>query len=108
MQVINASAHSTRRLIIPQTDTRKYAALYDALNNSSGTVNSTSSQKTNVTLHTSYNAPDDKPAYHKVKRGETLADIADTYGIDVSDLKTWNHLHHNKAVVGQRLKISHG
>jgi membrane-bound lytic murein transglycosylase D len=109
MQVINASAHSTRRLIIPQTDTRKYAALYDALNNSSGTANSTStsSQKTYVPLHTSYNT-DDKPAYHKVKRGETLAAIADTYGIDVSDLKTWNHLHHNKAVVGQRLKISHG
>jgi membrane-bound lytic murein transglycosylase D len=108
MQVINASAHSPRRLIIPQTDPRKYAALYDALNNSSGTVNSTSSQKTYVPLHTSYNTPDDKPAYHKVKRGETLADIADTYGVDVNDLKTWNHLHHNKAVVGQRLKISHG
>jgi membrane-bound lytic murein transglycosylase D len=109
MQVINASAHSPRRLIIPQTDTKRYAALYDALNNSSGAVNSTSSQKTYVPLHTSYNAPDDKPAaYHKVKRGETLAYIADTYGVDVNDLKTWNHLHHNKAVVGQRLKISRG
>lgn len=107
MQVINGSANSPRRLIVPQTDPRKYAALYDALNSGNG-ANITSSQKTYVPLHTSYSSTDDRPAYHKVKRGETLADIADTYGIDVNDLKTWNHLRHNKAVVGQRLKISHG
>jgi len=107
MQVINASAHNPRRLIIPQADPRRYAALYDALN-AGNTVTGVPAQKTYGTLHTSYNKPDDKPSYHKVKRGETLAAIADTYGVDVNDLKTWNHLHHNKAVVGQRLKISQG
>jgi membrane-bound lytic murein transglycosylase D len=45
------------------------------------------------------------PSYHKVRRGETLSDIADTYGIEVQDIKVWNHLHSNKAVVGQRLKV---
>ena len=109
MQVINGSAHSPRRLIIPQADSRKYAALYDALNSSAPGVAYIAPQKTYVPLHSNYTAADDnKPAYHKVKRGETLADIADKYGVEVSDLKTWNHLHHNKAVVGQRLKISNG
>jgi len=106
-QVINASVRSPRRLIIPQADPRTYAALYDVLN-AGNTVSGVPLQKTYVPLHTSYNAPDDKPSYHKVKRGETLAAIADNYGVDVNDLKTWNHLHRNKAVVGQRLKISHG
>jgi membrane-bound lytic murein transglycosylase D len=110
MQVINASAHSPRRLIIPQVDKAKYAALYNALNSTSATAAyaPAAPQKTYVPVHSTYTAVDDKPAYHKVKRGETLADIADRYGVEVSDLKTWNHLHHNKAVVGQRLKISNG
>ncbi|WP_461450054.1 lytic transglycosylase domain-containing protein [Mucilaginibacter sp.] len=110
MQVINASAHSPRRLIIPQVERTKYSALYDALNNTTGSTSyaAAASPKIYVPLHSTYSAADDKPAYHKVKRGETLADIADRYGVEVSDLKTWNHLHHNKAVVGQRLKISNG
>jgi membrane-bound lytic murein transglycosylase D len=40
-----------------------------------------------------------------VKRGESLGDIADNFGIEVQDLKAWNHLHSNKAVVGQTLKV---
>jgi membrane-bound lytic murein transglycosylase D len=105
MQAINATSASPRRLIIPQITAARYAALYDALN--VGAASAAAPQKVyNATPEES--RPEQMPAYHKVRRGETLAAIADKYGVDVQDLKTWNHLHHNKAVVGQRLIISHG
>lgn len=46
-----------------------------------------------------------KAIYHKVKKGQTLSDIADKYGILVSKIKKWNHLRSTRIQVGQRLKI---
>ncbi|SDS01216.1 membrane-bound lytic murein transglycosylase D [Mucilaginibacter mallensis] len=101
-QMINGSPANPRRLIIPQCNSKSYSALYDALN--SGVISPV------LPAHASYvsyaeEKPEHKPAYHKVKRGETLSDIADRYGVDVQDLKNWNHLHH-KPAVGQKLKLS--
>jgi membrane-bound lytic murein transglycosylase D len=105
LQVINGTCNKPRRLIIPQGDRNTYTALYNALN--SGNAAAVVPQKTYV-ASLANTTPEEMPTYHKVRRGETLAYIADEYGIELSDLKAWNHLHHNKAVVGQRLKISHG
>jgi membrane-bound lytic murein transglycosylase D len=44
--------------------------------------------------------------YHTVKRGETLNDIADDFGVDVQDLKVWNHIKGSKVAVGTRLRLS--
>jgi membrane-bound lytic murein transglycosylase D len=102
-QIINGTAKSPRRMIIPQVDKARYAALYDALNNTSNAY-APAPKPVYAAYHE--DKPDKIPASHKVRRGETLSDIADTYGIEVQDLKVWNHLHSNKAVVGQRLKLS--
>jgi len=102
MQAINATPANPRKLIIPHANTNNYAALYDALNAGAGAP--AAQQKIYIS------APEvSKPetSYHKVRRGETLASIADRYGVEVEDLKAWNHLRH-KPVVGQRLIISHG
>jgi membrane-bound lytic murein transglycosylase D len=103
-QMINGSPANPRRLIIPQCSSKSYPALYDALNN--GIISPVSQQQARPT-YASYidEKPEHRPAYHKVKRGETLSDIADRYGVDVQDLKNWNHLRH-KPAVGQRLKLS--
>jgi membrane-bound lytic murein transglycosylase D len=99
--IVNGTNTTPRRLIIPQVDKDKYGALYDALDNSSIAA----------TRHATY--PPDRegthektPLYHKVRKGETLRGIADAYGIEVQDLKAWNHLHGGKAVIGQKLKLS--
>jgi membrane-bound lytic murein transglycosylase D len=42
---------------------------------------------------------------HKVKKGETIYDIARRYGVDIQSLKKHNSLHGNKILVGQILKI---
>ena len=101
-QAINGTAAKPRRMIIPQIDKAQYAALYDVLNNS--TTTSPVAQPVYAAYHPEPKA-DRLPSYHKVKRGETLGDIADNFGIEVQDLKAWNHLHSNKAVVGQTLKV---
>ncbi len=98
--IINGTTTAPRRLVIPEIDKAKYAALYDALNNSK-IVATTPIPATGP--HESYAVK--APMYHTVKRGETLSNIASSYGIDLEDLKSWNHLHNGKVVVGQRLRI---
>lgn len=46
-----------------------------------------------------------KIKYHKVRRGDSLSEISDKYGISLSDLKKWNRLRSNKAPLGRNLKI---
>jgi membrane-bound lytic murein transglycosylase D len=101
-QIINGTAKAPRRMVIPQIDKARYGALYEALNNSN--VVATAPQVMNVSYQD--DQPEKTPAYHRVRRGETLSDIADDYSIDVQDIKVWNHLHSNKAVVGQKLRLS--
>lgn len=43
--------------------------------------------------------------YHKVRKGDSLSEISDRYGITMSELKKWNHLRGNKAPLGRKLKI---
>ncbi len=65
------------------------------------------SVKQNDTTNTS-NANRDfvsRTKYHKVRRGDNLAEISDKYGVTVSDLKKWNRLKSNKAPLGRNLKI---
>ncbi|MCR8558452.1 LysM peptidoglycan-binding domain-containing protein [Mucilaginibacter sp. BJC16-A38] len=102
-QIINGTANKPRRMIIPQIDKTKYAALYEALNNSTYAAAAPQPMVYAAAYHERKEAK--TPSYHKVRRGETLRDIADNYGIEVQDIKVWNHLHSNKAVVGQRLKV---
>lgn len=48
-----------------------------------------------------------KTTWHKVKRGETLSEIADDYGVSMRNLLTWNSLGSaNRIRAGQRLRIS--
>ena len=50
-------------------------------------------------------AAEETPAYHMVKRGETLFAIADRYGIDLKDLKKLNKIKRAGITVGQRLRL---
>lgn len=49
---------------------------------------------------------DNKPAEHRVRRGDTLGKIASTYGVSVSQLKSWNNLKSSTIVPGQRLALN--
>ena len=42
---------------------------------------------------------------HKVKKGETLGQIATKYGVTVDDLRKWNNIKGNNIAAGQNLKV---
>jgi membrane-bound lytic murein transglycosylase D len=45
--------------------------------------------------------------YHRVKRGDTLSEIADEYGVTQRELRAWNKLNAKGTVrVGQRLRVA--
>jgi LysM repeat protein len=52
-----------------------------------------------------YNARQRNVAYHYVRRGEGLYNIARQYGVTVYQLKAWNGLRKNYIYPGQRLAI---
>jgi membrane-bound lytic murein transglycosylase D len=45
---------------------------------------------------------------HRVKRGETLSQIAYNYDVSISQIKKWNNLQSNKIIAGRRLRIYTG
>jgi membrane-bound lytic murein transglycosylase D len=43
--------------------------------------------------------------YHKIKKGETLSQIAEKYKVSVADIRQLNNISGNKIIAGQELKI---
>ncbi|NMH28432.1 LysM peptidoglycan-binding domain-containing protein [Flavobacterium silvaticum] len=43
--------------------------------------------------------------YYKVRRGDSLSEIAEKYDVSVASLKKWNRLKSNKAPMGKSLRI---
>jgi LysM repeat protein len=45
-------------------------------------------------------------AFHRVRRGETISEIADEYGVTQRELRTWNGLDSRGRIrIGQRLRV---
>ena len=101
-KVVNGSTITPARLIIPEEACDKFKALYgnivlpnqDSLKVANILPSKTIEKKT-VNL----------PLYHKVKKGESLVDIADNYGLDVQDLKKLNHIKNFKLPIGRKIKL---
>jgi peptidoglycan lytic transglycosylase D len=49
--------------------------------------------------------PTGKHVSYKIRRGDTVSEIAESYGVSSSQLRRWNNLSNNKIVVGKTLKI---
>jgi membrane-bound lytic murein transglycosylase D len=43
--------------------------------------------------------------YYKVKPGDSIGEIAERYGVKISDIQNWNNLSGNKILAGNTLKI---
>jgi membrane-bound lytic murein transglycosylase D len=110
--IINGTAASPKRLVIPQIKKEDFAVLYDVLNNAAIAPNQLEPVYASTNETSSFTRPlkaekeEAIPTTHKVKHGETLASIADKYGVDEQDLKTWNHLSRIKVSVGQQLRLT--
>lgn len=102
-QIVNGSSEFPKSLVIPGIKKEMYASLYDVLNGFEQEKLSTSHLSAkNVSSEVQSSAP----AYHGVKEGQNLINIADQYGVEVQDLKVWNDLKTATVVSGQNIRIS--
>jgi membrane-bound lytic murein transglycosylase D len=60
----------------------------------------------NPTKETTKKKESTKTQYYTVKKGDTLAKIADKYDTTISELKKWNKLDSDDIEIGQKLKVS--
>jgi membrane-bound lytic murein transglycosylase D len=104
-QIINGTAASPKRMVIPQISKENYAQLYDALNNPAITEPNFEPVKAAYNETSVKRVAHVMPSTHTVKHGETLASIADKYGVEVQDLKVWNRLHSLKVSAGDELSL---
>jgi lipoprotein NlpD len=51
-------------------------------------------------------APDARPFFHTVRKGETLYSIALEYGVDYKELAEWNNIDPAKLQAGQQLRLT--
>lgn len=64
-------------------------------------------KKSEITSRTTSNTNSEKSAlvYHRIQKGETLNQIASSYGVTPDQLRDWNDISGNKIYVGRKLKI---
>lgn len=122
--IVNGTKTAPRRLVIPHTEQRNYTALYNVLNNVSlpvvtaaqapvvehtvsleNTASDAASSPTGTTPATK-TAASKTPDFYIIKEGDTLENIASTYGLDIREIKAWNSMTDNKAIVGKKIKLN--
>ncbi|MBI4548756.1 MAG: LysM peptidoglycan-binding domain-containing protein [Ignavibacteriae bacterium] len=64
----------------------------------------TSTPPKSIAKNTSTKEP--KKTFYIVKKGDTLHEIASTFGVSISQLKAWNNLRSNRLQIGQELVIN--
>ena len=101
-RIVNGTVAKPKRVIIPTTAYADFANVYAALNDSeedapTATFAADRDNQSNKEVAAT--------RYHRVKRGESLSVIADHYGVEVQDLKVWNHLHNREVLPGRKLLV---
>lgn len=82
----------TLTIYVPEAQKDYYASLDKTTEISSSNTNSKNSERSSL-------------VYHKIRRGETLNQIASAYGVTTNQLRDWNDISGNKIYVGRKLKI---
>lgn len=67
--------------------------------------NGNSDKYENVSEKKEKKIPTERLQTYTVKEGEYLGEIAEKYGVKISDIREWNDLEGDKILVGQKLKI---
>lgn len=109
-KIVNGSAESPKRIIMPKVSLASFANIYEVLNNRTLDV------ETQVILASNddkrlHKKRAEKPSgkttavYHKVAPGQSLFAIANQYHVEVQDLKVWNELQGSSIVPGQKLIV---
>lgn len=99
--IINGSATTPKRLVIPKMAANKFSNFFEALN-------ADENQKPEIIAVIDNPQPVvSKPrlTIHEVRKGENLNFIASLYLVEVQDLKVWNDLKTVGLTIGQKLIV---
>ncbi|EFK57454.1 LysM peptidoglycan-binding domain-containing protein [Sphingobacterium spiritivorum] len=99
--IVNGTAETPRRLVIPKLAGMDEEKLYTALNSPVETMAAVV-EAVNDDLRVSPNAM----TRHRVRKGETLQSISRKFGVSVQNLKAWNDISSSRAPVGRTLIVS--
>lgn len=99
--IVNGTAETPRRLVIPKLAGMDEEKLYTALNSPVETLTAVV-EAANDDLRVSPNAM----TRHRVRKGETLQSISRKFGVSVQNLKAWNDISSSRAPVGRTLIVS--
>ncbi|MET3112989.1 membrane-bound lytic murein transglycosylase D [Pedobacter sp. CG_S7] len=108
-KLVNGSAASPKRIIMPRVSVGNYAMVYDVLNNidhdspAKVVLASNDDSRLKSKRLTQAKMP---VKYHRVSQGQNLSVIAEKYNVEVQDLKVWNKLKDSNLIPGQRLIVS--
>jgi len=110
-QIINGTPESPKRLIIPHTFEVDYVVLFAALTDPNAVIPVQPKRVIPVfvpkpTTISPAIATIANANIHVVKAGENLVDVASTYGLDIDELKKWNHLRGYSLTPGRKLKLA--
>lgn len=110
-KIVNGSTDLPKRIVMPKLKNLDFAVIYDVLNHTdldmdmqivpANTDDARELRKKRTLAATSASAI----IYHKVNSGQNLTQVANSYGVEVQDIKVWNGLKSLKIVPGQKLKI---
>lgn len=96
--IIAGSTEKPRRLIIPyEEESMSDSLIYAALNNQRAEV-----------LQAIASTETKEEQRHQVKRGETVATIAQKYGVSAQQIRSWNSLSTKSSIAGRNLIVSKG
>ncbi|MBT8380027.1 MAG: LysM peptidoglycan-binding domain-containing protein [Ignavibacteria bacterium] len=59
----------------------------------------------NTKSTTTTTSSNENVTYHKIKKGETIGQIAEAYNVKVSELRKWNGISGNKIIAGKTIKV---
>ncbi|RZK14534.1 MAG: LysM peptidoglycan-binding domain-containing protein, partial [Pedobacter sp.] len=109
-KIVNGTEEEPKRIVMPKLRDMDYANVYEVLYNTDLDVNMRVVQantddvrdfrKKGVSTISSNSV-----VYHKVISGQSLASVANKYGVEVQDLRVWNGLKSKTIVPGQKLKV---
>lgn len=102
--LVNGTAESPRRLVLPPVAPSFYQNLYVVLTEPANSTMDVFFASDN-TVGKDVVRDESQTFFHQVEKGESLGRIATRFGVTVQDLKSWNNLKSNTIVPGQRLTI---
>ncbi|MFB5945399.1 lytic transglycosylase domain-containing protein [Albibacterium profundi] len=100
-KIINGTKINPGRLIVPKVAKRDYAKLYNFLE---GKLNGQKVMLANNNERKGDHSA--SPQYHRVRKGEKLAEIALHYNVETRELLAWNNLKEGTKIEGRNLIVA--